>query len=114
MQNTATPSQPVAAESARTLKGRDILCFSHFGYVYDAVKRMTLFREQLSLWDKVITQAVRERLDLNQTYDRLLESDPLLRLAQQGSDGRTRTAFPNLIGFSEYAKWLIKNETKKS
>jgi glycosyltransferase involved in cell wall biosynthesis len=29
MQNTVTPSQPIGAVAARTLKGRDILCFSH-------------------------------------------------------------------------------------
>ena len=92
----------------------EIVCFSHFGWSYDAVKKLTLYKEQLQLWNRVIAQAVKDRMDLNQTYDLLIESDPIFRLAQEGSGNRARAAFPNIVGFAEYSKWALKNEAKPS
>jgi glyoxylase-like metal-dependent hydrolase (beta-lactamase superfamily II) len=88
----------------------EIVCYSHFGYSYDAVKKLTFYRGELETWVEVVESGVREGLDLNGIWELLKEQDPLLRLSLDDDDSRRRTAIPNIIGLVEYTKWKLKEE----
>jgi len=90
----------------------EIICYSHFGWSFDAVKKLTLYRSELVVWDEVIEGGVREGLDINGIWELLKEEDPILRLSLGDDDGRRRTAYPNIVGLMEYAKWKIREESK--
>ncbi len=89
----------------------EIVCYSHFGYSYDAVKKLSFYKGELETWGEVVESGVREGLDLNGIWELLKEQDPLLRLSLDGDDSKRRTAIPNIIGLIEYTKWKIKEET---
>lgn len=89
----------------------EIVCYGHFGYSYDAVKKLTFYRSELETWCEVVERCVREGLNLNGIWEVLKEQDPLLRLSLD-DDGKRRTAIPSIMGLIEYTKWKIKEETE--
>jgi glyoxylase-like metal-dependent hydrolase (beta-lactamase superfamily II) len=92
----------------------EIVCYSHFGYAYDAEKKLRFYREELQTWNEVIEKGVRERLDRNGIWELLKEQDPILRLSLEEDGSRRRTAMPNIIGLMEYTKWKLKDEAGKT
>ncbi len=92
----------------------EVVCYSHFGYSYDAVKKLTFYRGELSLWAEVVERGVREGMDLNGVWELLKEQDPILRLSAEDDDSRRRAAVPNIVGLMEYVKWKLKEEAAKS
>ena len=91
----------------------EIVCYSHFGYSYDAVKKLTFYKGELEIWGEVVENGVQEGLDLNGIWELLKEQDPLLRLSLDGDDGRRSAAIPNIMGLVEYTKWKIKEEKSR-
>jgi glyoxylase-like metal-dependent hydrolase (beta-lactamase superfamily II) len=91
----------------------EIVCYSHFGYSYDAVKKLTFYRSELKTWIEVVEMGVREGLDLNGVWELLKEQDPILRLSINGDDSRRRMAIPNIIGIIEFTKWKLKEDHKE-
>jgi glyoxylase-like metal-dependent hydrolase (beta-lactamase superfamily II) len=92
----------------------EIVCYSHFGYSYDAVKKLTFYKGELQTWIEVVERGVKEGLDLNGIWELLIEQDPILRLSVDEDDSKRRTAIPNIIGLVEYTKWKIKDEVDKT
>ena len=92
----------------------EIVCYSHFGYTYDAVKKLGFYREELQTWAEVVEKGVKEGMDHNGVWEMLKEQDPILRLSLDEDDSRRRTAMPNIIGLMEYTKWKLKEEAAKS
>jgi glyoxylase-like metal-dependent hydrolase (beta-lactamase superfamily II) len=92
----------------------EIICFSHFGWSFDAVKKLTFYRGELVVWAEVIENGVREGMDLNGIWELLKEEDPILRLSLGDDDSRRRTAVPNIVGLMEFAKWKIREESAKT
>ena len=57
------------------------ICYSHFGYKTDAVKRLKQHKEQLFFWKKIIQQEVEKAGNENIVEDciqSLLKHDPLM------------------------------------
>ncbi|MGD0805072.1 MAG: MBL fold metallo-hydrolase [Candidatus Bathyarchaeia archaeon] len=92
----------------------EIICYSHFGYSYDAVKKLVFYRGELQTWGEVVGRGVKEGLDLNGIWELLKEQDPILRLSLDEDGNRRTTAIPNIIGLVEYTKWKLKEEVAKS
>jgi glyoxylase-like metal-dependent hydrolase (beta-lactamase superfamily II) len=92
----------------------EIICYSHFGYSYDAVKKLVFYRGELQTWGEVVGRGVKEGLDLNGIWELLKEQDPLLRLSLDEDGNRRMTAIPNIIGLVEYTKWKLNEEVAKS
>jgi glyoxylase-like metal-dependent hydrolase (beta-lactamase superfamily II) len=92
----------------------EIVCYSHFGWSFDATKKLRFYREELETWNEVVESGVREGLDANGVWELLKERDPILRLNLEEDDSRRRTAFPNIIGLMEYTKWKLREESSKA
>ena len=88
----------------------EIVCYGHFGFADDAVKRLRAHREQLALWMRVVEEGLKEGAGMRELYDRLRSEDPMLaRLPAPGHFGGRaieRSPSVNLLGFVEYFKWL--------
>ena len=115
--NSVTPTSPPpfnpeqAMESLEKLIALkpEVACYGHFGFAGDAVKRLRGHREQLALWVKVISEGLKEGLEMKDLYERLRTEDPMLRGMQaQRLESRLEERSPsvNLTGFIEYFKWL--------
>jgi glyoxylase-like metal-dependent hydrolase (beta-lactamase superfamily II) len=92
----------------------EIVCYSHFGYAYDAVKKLKLYREQLRLWDEVVTKAVNEGRNIAEIYEQLKEEDPMLRLTLEAERSDSSVFYSSIVGFVEYAKWMLKSQEKRA
>jgi len=92
----------------------EIICYSHFGYTYDALKKLVFYKEQLELWHKVVETGVKDGLDVNDLWVLLMEEDPILRLAAEDDANRKRMAIPNIAGLIDYAKWKLKDKADKA
>jgi len=92
----------------------EIVCYSHFGYAYDAVKKLKLYREQLRLWDEVVTKAVSEGRNIAEIYEQLKEEDPMLRLTLEAERSDSSVFYSSIVGFVEYAKWMLKSQEKRA
>lgn len=57
------------------------LCYTHFGQANNAVNRLHAYREQLKLWARIISEAVKRGDDLETIYAQVLELDPAIRNA---------------------------------
>ncbi len=90
----------------------EIICYAHFGYAYEAVKKLVFYREQLALWSSVVEAGVKEGLGMTEIWDRVRQEDPVLRLAEETDPARVRAAMPNLVGLVEYAKWKLANQRR--
>jgi len=113
---TPPPFNPVRAIASldRLIALRpEIVCYSHFGFSYDAVKNLSFYRGELQLWAEIVERGVREGLDLNGIWEMLKEQDPILRLSVEEDDSRRSAAFPNIVGLVEYMKWRLKEEVGK-
>jgi glyoxylase-like metal-dependent hydrolase (beta-lactamase superfamily II) len=92
----------------------EIVCYSHFGWSFDATKKLRFYKEELETWNGVVESGVKEGLDINGVWELLKEQDPILRLSLGEDDSRRRTAIPNIIGLMEYTKWKIKEANAKT
>jgi glyoxylase-like metal-dependent hydrolase (beta-lactamase superfamily II) len=92
----------------------EVVCYSHFGYTYDAEKKLRFYKEELETWNEVVEAGVKEEMDRNGVWELLKERDPILRLSLDEDDSRRRTAIPNIIGLMEYTKWKIKEAASKA
>jgi glyoxylase-like metal-dependent hydrolase (beta-lactamase superfamily II) len=91
----------------------EIVCYSHFGYAYDAVKKLKLYREQIRLWDEVVTKAVSEGRNIAEIYEQLKEEDPMLRLTLEAERSDSSVFYSSIVGFVEYAKWVLKSQERR-
>jgi len=92
----------------------EIVCYSHFGYAYEAVKKLKLYREQVRLWDGVVTKAVSEGRNIAEIYEQLKEEDPMLRLTLEAERSDSSVFYSSIVGFVEYAKWVLKDRERKA
>ena len=114
--NIITPDSPSPFNPRKTIESLEklialrpeIICLSHSGFSFDAVKRLILYREQISLWDSIVTAAVKEGINFNQTFYQVFEADPFLRMAVEGSEARVRIAMLNMMGFIDNAKRIFE------
>jgi glyoxylase-like metal-dependent hydrolase (beta-lactamase superfamily II) len=91
----------------------EILCYSHFGFTYDAEKKLIFYREQLVQWSTATQKGLEEGLDLQGIWLMLKDDDPILRLAnEENAERMRRAAIPNLLGFVEFYKWKRREEIK--
>ncbi len=90
----------------------EIVCYSHFGYAYEAVKKLRLYREQVILWDRIVTEAVGEGRNMAEIYERLKDNDPMLRLTLEAERSDSSVFYSSIVGFVEYAKWILKSQGK--
>jgi glyoxylase-like metal-dependent hydrolase (beta-lactamase superfamily II) len=87
--NAVIPTTPPPLRLEATLKsleklknlGPELLCYTHFGQVNDAVNRLDAYKEQLKLWARTISRAVGRGDDLKTIYMQVLELDPAIRNA---------------------------------
>jgi glyoxylase-like metal-dependent hydrolase (beta-lactamase superfamily II) len=90
----------------------EIVCYSHFGYAYEAVRKLRLYREQVILWDRIVTEAVGEGRNMAEIYERLKDNDPMLRLTLEAERSDSSVFYSSIVGFVEYAKWVLKSQGK--
>jgi glyoxylase-like metal-dependent hydrolase (beta-lactamase superfamily II) len=90
----------------------EIVCYSHFGYAYEAVRKLRLYREQVILWDRIVTEAVDEGRNMAEIYERLKDNDPMLRLTLEAERSDSSVFYSSIVGFVEYAKWILKSQGK--
>lgn len=92
------------------------ICFSHFGIKDDSVKMLKAHKDQLLLWEKLISEQMkrsREEDFLNTCMDVLLKSDPRMAgfsCLDESVQERERTFIYNSIkGFHGYLKTVSNN-----
>jgi glyoxylase-like metal-dependent hydrolase (beta-lactamase superfamily II) len=85
-----------------------VLYFSHFGIADDAVQRLKDYKLQLQLWADIAEEGVRKNWSLEQTRDRILVEDKVMReVADFVKSHRiySKTVLENCVrGVIEYAK----------
>lgn len=84
----------------------EIICYSHFGYYSEAVRRLKEFRDQTRLWTRVTDECVDEGLKLSEAYEKIREANPAARRLADIDEEAKRAVYSSLVGFVEYAKWL--------
>jgi len=90
----------------------EIVCYSHFGYAYEAVRKLRLYREQVILWDSIVTRAVGDGRNMAEIHERLKDNDPMLRLTLEAERSDSSVFYSSIVGFVEYAKWVLKSQGK--
>jgi len=90
----------------------EIVCYSHFGYAYEAVRKLRLYREQVILWDSIVTRAVGDGRNIAEIHERLKDNDPMLRLTLEAERSDSSVFYSSIVGFVEYAKWVLKSQGK--
>ena len=63
-------------------------------------------RDRVELWSHVAMEGVTDGLNLKGIYDRIILEDPVLGL--NNSEEARRTIYQSLLGFMEYAKWVMR------
>jgi len=86
----------------------EIVCYSHFGYAYEAVKKLKLYRAQIILWNGIVTKAINEGRNIAEIFEQLKDSDPMLRLTLEAERSDSSVFYSSIVGFIEYAKWVLK------
>lgn len=56
--------------------GPKTICYTHFGAVENAVKRLQAYSEQLRLWAKIISEGMKRGESLENLYREITEKDP--------------------------------------
>jgi glyoxylase-like metal-dependent hydrolase (beta-lactamase superfamily II) len=84
------------------------LYYTHFGPVENAVNHLNSYVVQLRLWEKTVSEALKESDDLQTIYRRVLENDPQMRKAEEFIGNhmvlRKGVVIQNVQGFVEYIK----------
>lgn len=84
------------------------LYYTHFGQANDAVRRLRGYKAQLFMWDKLIQDAVKQNLSLEQIIENVLTEDPAMsKLSNFLREHKvyTKTAIENSVcGFVDHAK----------
>lgn len=84
------------------------LYYTHFGPVENAVNRLKSYTMQLRLWEKTVSEALKEGDSLQVMYEKILENDPQMRVAAEFIENhmvlRRGVVMQNIQGFVEYLK----------
>jgi glyoxylase-like metal-dependent hydrolase (beta-lactamase superfamily II) len=84
------------------------LYYTHFGPVEKAVDHLHGYIMQLRLWEKTVSEALKENDDLKAIYNKVLENDPQMRKAEEFIGNhlvlRKGVVMQNIQGFVEYLK----------
>jgi glyoxylase-like metal-dependent hydrolase (beta-lactamase superfamily II) len=84
------------------------LYHTHFGPVNNAVNRLKAYTLQLRLWEKTVSEALKEGDSLQVMYEKILENDPQMRVAADFIENhmvlRRGVVMQNIQGFVEYLK----------
>lgn len=84
------------------------LYYTHFGSVDNAVNRLKAYIMQLRLWEKTVSEAMKESDNLQVMYEKILENDPQMRVAAEFIKNhmvlRRGVVMQNIQGFIEYLK----------
>jgi glyoxylase-like metal-dependent hydrolase (beta-lactamase superfamily II) len=84
------------------------LYYTHFGPVNNAVNRLKAYAMQLKLWEKTVSEAVKEGDSPQVMYEKILENDPQMRVAADFIKNhmvlRRGVVMQNIQGFVEYLK----------
>lgn len=116
MPTTPPPFNPPAAvESLERLIALEpsIICYGHFGFSGDAVKRLETHKRQVLLWSRVVEEGLDEGLSVRDIYARIRAEDPMaMRAGELSEDRRERSSLMNLLGFVRYHEWIKGKEGK--
>jgi len=84
------------------------LYYTHFGPLDNAVNRLKAYTMQLKLWEKTVSEALKEGDSLQVMYQKILEKDPQMRVAAEFIENhmvlRRGVVMQNIQGFVEYLK----------
>jgi len=84
------------------------LYYTHFGPVNKAVNRLKAYTLQLKLWEKTVSEALKDGGNLQVTYEKILENDQQMRVAAEFIKNhmvlRRGVVMQNIQGFVEYLK----------
>jgi len=84
------------------------LYYTHFGSVNNAVNRLKAYTTQLKLWEKTVSEAMKENESLQVMYEKILENDPQMRVAADFIKNhmvlRRGVVMQDIQGFVEYLK----------
>jgi len=84
------------------------LYYTHFGSVKNAVNRLKAYTMQLKLWEKTVSEAMKESDSSQVMYEKILENDPQMRVAADFIENhmvlRRGVVMQNIQGFVEYLK----------
>jgi glyoxylase-like metal-dependent hydrolase (beta-lactamase superfamily II) len=84
------------------------LYYTHFGPVNNAVERLKTYVEQLKLWEKTVSQAMKKGDSPEVMYKKILENDRQMRVAAEFIQNhmvlRRGVVMQNMQGFVEYLK----------
>lgn len=113
MPTTPPPfNPPKAVESLERLMALDpeVVCYGHFGFAGDGVKKLESHKRQILLWSRIVEECLSEGLELEEIYQRIREEDPMAKqVGRFSAERRERSSLINLIGFVEYFRWMKKN-----
>jgi len=84
------------------------LYYTHFGPVNNAANRLKAYTMQLKLWEKTVSEALKEGDSLQVMYQKILENDPQMKVAAEFIKNhmvlRRGVVMQNIQGFVEYLK----------
>jgi len=82
------------------------LCYTHFGVVDDAVRRLETYKDRLELWAEVVREEVKTEENLKKIYQKILMKDPQINAVadflQDHTIFRRGILMQNIQGFVEY------------
>jgi len=84
------------------------LYYTHFGPVNNAVNRLKAYTKQLELWERTISEGLKEGDSLQVMYEKILKNDPQMKVAAEFIKNhmvlRRGVVMQNIQGFVEYLK----------
>ncbi len=87
--------------------GPEIICYSHFGYKKEAVKRLKEYRKQVELWNSLVREGVEKGLTLREVYNLVSENDPMVTELLELLPDAEKDVYQSLNGFYGYARWKL-------
>jgi glyoxylase-like metal-dependent hydrolase (beta-lactamase superfamily II) len=99
-------------ESIKKLIGLqpEVICYSHFGFKKAAVERLEKFKDQVELWNSIVTGCVSKAMSLSETFSFLAERDPRVKeLLELDPEGKSHV-YHSLNGFYSYAQWKMRKK----
>ena len=113
MPTTPPPFNPVrAVESIDRLVSLEpeILCYSHFGFADDAVRRLEAHKHQIQLWSKIVEAGLKDHMVPEDIYEIIMAEDPQASKVSMVSEYVERSPSVSLMGFVRYHEWMNSSE----
>jgi len=114
MPTTPPPFNPVkAVESIDKLVSLnpEVLCYGHFGFTGDAVRRLEAHKDQIQLWSRIVENGLNDGLVSEDIWEIIVVEDPQASRASMMNDNVERSPSVSLIGFVRYHEWIKRADT---